>query len=279
MGLTIHYSLSLPQETGIREVKAKLEQLRQRCLDLPVESVSEMRDTKALDIEAMRDLPEDHPDKEWFWWSIQSGTSASWQYTRGVKPHPVSDDERGNHSRSVRSKRTIGFRIWPGKGCEEANVGLNDNPKTVAVAYQDTWNGPDKHTRIPTGEPGRWHWRSFCKTQYANDPRCGGLENFLRCHLAVVAMLDAATEIGFSVTDVSDESGFYEHRDIDKLIQEIREWDVLIAGAMLAMENVANANGLTGESAMDGRPDREHLEAKAMNSPDVQRLIKATTLK
>ena len=35
-----------------------------------------------------------------------------------------------------------------------------------------------------------WRWHSFCKTQYASDPRCGGVENFLRCHLCVVKLLD-----------------------------------------------------------------------------------------
>ena len=41
-----------------------------------------------------------------------------------------------------------------------------------------------------------WSWLSFCKTHYASDPRCGGLPNFLRCHLGVVALLDEAKNLG-----------------------------------------------------------------------------------
>ena len=40
--------------------------------------------------------------------------------------------------------------------------------------------------------------------QYASNPDCGGVENFLRCHLAVVKLLDHAATLGI-LKEVSDE--------------------------------------------------------------------------
>ena len=52
-------------------------------------------------------------------------------------------------------------------------------------------------------------WSSFCKTQYANDPRVGGWANFQRAHLSVLAVLEHMQQIGFKV-QVSDESDFWK---------------------------------------------------------------------
>ena len=42
MGLTIHYSLSLPAKTTVPDVKQQLGTLRQHCLDLPFQEVGEL---------------------------------------------------------------------------------------------------------------------------------------------------------------------------------------------------------------------------------------------
>lgn len=63
---------------------------------------------------------------------------------------------------------------------------------------------------------------------YASDPRAGGIENFLRCHLSVVRMLDYAKELGI-LAGVSDESDYFEKRDIQALARCIGEWNQLIA--------------------------------------------------
>ena len=47
---------------------------------------------------------------------------------------------------------------------------------------------------------GHGSWSSFCKTQYANDPRCGGWENFQRAHLSVLAVLEHMQQIAKSRT-------------------------------------------------------------------------------
>ena len=117
-------------------------------------------------------------------------------------------------------------------------------------------------------------WGSFCKTQYANDPRCGGFQNFQRAHLGVVAMMDKLIELGFKV-HVSDEGDFWENRDIGKLAKEISSWDSFIAGFMGVFKDSIPANSEFGvESAMDGRPDFEQLEMQAYKIENVGEHLK-----
>ena len=106
-----------------------------------------------------------------------------------------------------------------------------------------------KETIIPA-EFGKW--RSFCKTQYA--------ENFLKSHLGVCAMLEKLQELGFKV-NVNDEGDFWTKRDVKALVVEVAEWDAMIAAAFGAMKD-ALPNGLTLESPITERPDFEHLEMK-----------------
>ena len=115
----------------------------------------------------------------------------------------------------------------------------------------------EKH--VVPGEKGTW--RSFCKTQYANDPRVGGMPNFLRAHIAVCAILEKAEDLGF-IVHVSDEGNFWTKRDIKALAQEVGEWDQMLAGLFGVLKDAAPP-GVTLDSAMAGRPDFEKLETKA----------------
>ncbi|NLX98608.1 MAG: hypothetical protein GXY83_20815 [Rhodopirellula sp.] len=107
-------------------------------------------------------------------------------------------------------------------------------------------------------------WSSFCKTQYANDPRRGGWANFQCAHLSVCAILEHMQRIGFKV-EVSDEGGFWEKRDLAALAQEIGEWDAMLAGLGGVLKDAAEARGVGFESAMSGRPDFERLESQAQS--------------
>ena len=63
---------------------------------------------------------------------------------------------------------------------------------------------------MPTKLTG-WNWGSFCKTQYASDPNCGGIPNFLRCHISVITLLDRMAKLpGLKVT-VDDEGKYGPH--------------------------------------------------------------------
>ena len=106
----------------------------------------------------------------------------------------------------VRPLHIICFSTKPGQGCEPANFGLCRYPGEVSDP------GFGRHqTKLKC-----WSWHSFCKTHYASDPRCGGLPNFLRCHLGVVALLDEAQRLGI-LGKVSDEGDFWETRSLERL--------------------------------------------------------------
>ncbi|MCX6896787.1 MAG: hypothetical protein NTZ16_15110 [Verrucomicrobia bacterium] len=196
MGLTIHYKLKhAGNETAARRL---IEQLHQAAQDLPFKEVQDIVD---LTGEACKF---DNHDKEspLRWLLIQADASLkldehSWL---GVPP-----------------TRIIAFETWPGEGCEAANFGLCQYPATI-----------EHQGKIIRTKMSGWRWSSFCKTQYASDPACGGVENFLRCHLLVVALLDKAKELG-CLDEAYDEGKFWENRDVKALVPEIESWNGMIA--------------------------------------------------
>jgi hypothetical protein len=250
MGLTIHYGLSLPSRTTAVAAKGKLVALRQACLDLPFKEVGELVELKGDECNFEKRDRED-PLR---WFLIQSDTTVHFKYDPSGKPVAVPGWQDGSYGRSVLPEQIVGFSTWPGDGCEEANVGLCRFPKTVMVQNKRI----GKTHRLKLAEGDRWTWSSFCKTQYANE---NGLENFLRCHLTVIAMLDAAKRLGFEVT-VNDEGHYWERRDVHALVREIGEWDAFIAGFAGALKDASEESGMTLESPITQRKDFEQLEAK-----------------
>ena len=105
-------------------------------------------------------------------------------------------------------------------------------------------------------------WSSFCKTQFANDPRHGGWQNFQRAHLSVLAVLEHMQQIGFTVR-VSDESDFWQHRDLAALAKTIGEWDAMLVGLAGVLKDTAEATGQGFDSPVLGRADFESLETRA----------------
>jgi len=227
MGLTIHYRL---QSASRNPAKARqlIEQLRQKALDLPFKEVGEIVEVNG-DTANFDKLGQDDPNR---WLLIQAG-----QYV-------VRD---GRHYR-ITPTQVIALSTWPGEGCEEANFGLAVYPKTIEV------DGKKLRTNL-----GNWSWSSFCKTQYASNPEVGGVENFLRCHLAVVKLLDAAAEIGV-LKEVRDEGDFWEKRDIKALAAEVGDWNTMIAGWAGRLKD-SFGEGVIAEIAKF--PNFEHLEAQA----------------
>ena len=196
MGLTIHYQLRC-DATDI-SVRQAVEQLRQAALDLPFKEVNEVVELKG---EAC-DYNQCDREDPLRWLLIQAGGSVRLDEHSSIQVSPT---------------HLLAFTTWPGEGCEEANFGLCRYPATTV----------HQGKRIKTGLIG-WSWHSFCKTQYASDPKCGGVENFLRCHLLVIALLDKAKELG--VLDcVNDEGEFWAKRDIKALVEEIGSWNNMIA--------------------------------------------------
>ena len=84
------------------------------------------------------------------------------------------------------------------------------------------------------------------------------MENFLRCHLAVVKMLDHANSLGI-LADVDDEGDFWTNRDMKSLAQEAGQWNVSMAGFVGQLKDLF---GDDFESPITEFTNFEHLEAK-----------------
>jgi len=207
MGLTIHYKLKT--EGTDAAAKKLVESLQQAAHDLPFKEVGRLVELA----EDECDYEKRAQDDPLRWLLIQCGGNLSLKHGR-----PIKADEKADSWISVPPQRIIAFTAWPGEGCEAANFGLCQYPAEILSpsfgALKTKLNG--------------WRWSSFCKTQYASDPRCGGVPNFLRCHLSVIALLDRAKELG-CLDNVSDEGEFWEQRNVEALVREIGSWNQLIA--------------------------------------------------
>lgn len=234
MGLTIHYHLraSTRSPKTARELVARL---RGRALDLPFEQVEDIIELAGPECDYER-YGRDHPHR---WLLIQAGAYV--------------DDPRNKHSSyRVTPTHIIAFSTWPGEGCEAANFGLCRYPAHLEI--QDRW----QTRRIATRRGSGWCWDSFCKTQYASNPDCGGVANFLRCHLSVIRMLDHAKDLGI-LQSVSDEGDFWETRNIEDLSRQVGQWNEMIAGLAGQLKDQLGDDLL---AAIAKFPNFEHLEAR-----------------
>lgn len=227
MGLTIHYQLQSASRTPAK-ARQLVEQLRQKTLDLPFKEVGEIVQVSGNGADFDK-LGRDDPNR---WLLIQAGRSL----------------ERGGRHYRIPPAQVVAFSTLPGDGAEEANFGLALYPKTVVIDGR----------RVRTHLDG-WSWSSFCKTQYASNPEVGGVENFLRSHLAVVKLLDAAAELGV-LKEVRDEGDYWEKRDIKALVAEVGDWNHMIAGWAGRLKD-SFGDGVASEIAKF--PNFEHLKAKA----------------
>jgi hypothetical protein len=171
MGLTIHYQLVTT--TGDEAHASKLvQQLRQAALDLPFQHVGEIVELQGDQCD-WEQRPDDAPYR---WLLIQASAHIALRVSPSEKRQGVTRQP------DVLPLHLIAFETEPGDGCKPANFGLCQFPSHVSHPELG---------KVQTKVKG-WSWHSFCKTHYASDPRCGGLPNFLRCHLGVIALLDEA---------------------------------------------------------------------------------------
>jgi hypothetical protein len=237
MGLTIHYSLKAPGSDA--QARKLVNALHQTAQDLPFKQLGQVVDLAGDQCDADKRSSDDRLR----WLLIQATGSAEF------KPQDRTRNAGYSTWYNVVPSRLIAFDTWPGKGCEAANFGLGQYPAVI-----QTNHGP-----LRTGLSG-WRWSSFCKTQYASSPKCGGGANFLRCHLTVIAMLDRAKAVG-CLDNVSDEGGFWEKRNLPALVEEIGSWNEMIAGFGGLLKDLVGDGPLRVESAITEYPNFERLEA------------------
>ena len=251
MGLTIHYTLKgRGSEINARQL---IHQLHQTAQDLPFQQLGQVVELSGDECDFNHRQPDDHLR----WLLIQAKESVE------VEPKGKNRDRKWRSYYHVIPSQIIAFTASPGEGCEESNFGLCLYPKTIRT----------ERGRLKTKLSG-WRWSSFCKTQYASDPRCGGVPNFLRCHLTVIAMLDQATQLG-CLEEVSDESGFWEQRDLPALVKEVGSWNEMIAAFGGKLKDLAGNGAVTLEAPITQFPNFEQLEAAGQNQlpPEIQKLF------
>ncbi len=162
----------------------------------------------------------------------------------------------------------------------------------LQINGHNSWDHPDdekfqEHRQIKTGLGSTWRYSSFCKTQYASGEQYGGIPNFIRCHLCVIHLLDRIGELPTMKVEIDDEGqygrSYYtddpwaEKRvytwhdgkyDVKALVEEVGEWNTMIAATFGALNDVFRASGssLYVESSISGFPDFEHLEFKGQQN-------------
>jgi len=121
----------------------------------------------------------------------------------------------------------------------------------------------------------RWLGRGFCKTQYACNPKLGGVDNFLKAHLGLVRILDHASELGLEV-DVYDEGGYWETRNEQELVSEVEASASGIAAMVGALKDMVGSETADRiSSPILDNPDFEHLEAAGVKSAEMGNLLDA----
>ncbi len=105
-----------------------------------------------------------------------------------------------------------------------------------------------------------WWLESFCKTQYASRH---GWEHFLKCHCAVIDLIEGARHFGLKV-EVEDEGGLWETGSFAVLRKNLAEYDECIAAFGGALKDAAGECGETMEAPIFNHPQFEQLEAQGM---------------
>lgn len=158
-------------------------------------------------------------------------------------------------------------------GAETAMIGLASHPPVVlhredVIEYDDD-DGSERGRLIGQGDPiefptrrrGYYSWHSFCKTQYAGHPKLGGEANFLKAHLSLIELLDLIGAAGVKVR-IRDDSKYARHRDVNRLLQCLREWDAIVAHVAGAFTDAIDGDAGNVVAPIKDRADFEHLEAK-----------------
>jgi hypothetical protein len=119
---------------------------------------------------------------------------------------------------------------------------------------------------------------TFCKTQYASED---GIPNFVTAHLTVLSVLEKMRQVGFEM-DIHDDGEFYETRSLKTLIENVSDYNGMVAGLAGALKDAISATGgdPSGLRApILGFKNFEHLEADVVNKTtmieDMRPLIEA----
>jgi hypothetical protein len=230
MGLHLCYRITLPGDTPIEQVRAKVAGLKDFASTLgfqavygpeeySVDELTRQRGSREIIPIIVSTIAGDHPDFYGF---------------RPSEPCVVT------------------FLVAPGKECEPAIFGFV--PPGSREKYPDTDDDLC---------PGEWFWSGACKTQYAS---IVSNEHLVKCHVGLVRVLDHAIALGIGVS-VEDETGYWEHRSAEKLIAAVEDINRIIARFAGAMSDRLG-EGHRVEAPIFEHADFEHLEMEEPGSGD-----------
>jgi len=196
MGLTIYYDLDVPGDQPASRVRGLVQALRDAALRVGMEKVSAVRTIIRADCDG---LEREHVDLDWL--------------VRCFAAREVEGARSPVGSVTVLPEIGYGFGAVIGR-CEPVVLGLARHPASMI----------EGGVELSTGF-SNWSWRACTKTQYAGTVSVG---HFVESHRRVVALLDAAADLGFQVS-ARDDSGYWEHRDEQRLVKSLEYWNRLVA--------------------------------------------------
>jgi len=252
MGLTVHYDWKI--KADLPSARRMIAKFRAIALKLPFDEISQIREQDAPDGKSAF-LRHDHSFR-------QGGLYLS-------RTRRDGDQE----TVEVPALHAMFFYVRV-QGAESASIGLASHPPVIVHredVIERNKNGSERRrifgqgdaVEFPTRRRGYYSWHSFCKTQYAGNPKLGGEANFLKAHLSLIELLDRIQAAGVKV-HIRDDSGYAKHRDVERLLRSLRDWDAMVARI------VGNVGDVLGEDSgcliapIKARPDFEHLEAKGV---------------
>jgi hypothetical protein len=252
MGLSVHYEWK--SKCDVPSARRMIVKFRALALKLPFDEVTEIYE-------------QDPPD----------GKTTFRRYKHSFRQGDLYLSRKrqdGEHELvHVSALHALFFNVYV-KGSETASIGLASHPPVVVhredVIERDE-SGKDCGRIIGQGDPiefptrrrGYYSWFSSCKTQYAGNPKLGGEANFLKAHLSLIELLDRIKATGMKM-QVRDDSLYANHRDVDRLLRSLRDWDAIIARVAGAFSDALGQHPESVIAPIKARPDFEHLEAKGI---------------
>lgn len=183
-------------------------------------------------------------------------TSLEWFFRVWASVALQTRDGKSVYSSAQRQRLgALGFALRPGRGSEAATFGF----------VRPLLTGPAPDSEVPE-HCSDWFWAACCKTQYASIVSDAHL---IRCHLLLVDLLEECARIGIRVA-VRDETGYWETRSKEHLINEVGKMNRIVA-AFAGRFHDAMPPGLRAEGAIFEHPEFERFESDGDGEADARR--------
>jgi hypothetical protein len=252
MGLTLYYDWKT--KADLPSARRMIARFRAMAQKLPFDKVSEIYE-------------QDPPDNKTTYRRYDHSFRQGELYLSRTR------DDGKEESVRVPALHALFFQVQV-KGAETASIGLASHPPVIVhredlIKLNDDGSECERHLgaggpiEFPTRRRGYYSWHSFCKTQYAGNPKLGGEANFLKAHLSLIELLDQIQAAGLHVR-IRDDSRYAKHRNVDRLLRSLRDWDAVIARFAGSIQDALGDDVGTVVAPIKERPDFEHLEAKGI---------------